>query len=694
MKPDTNELADEKIINLRREAEKLRENHNLPEVVINTLEDAQRLITELQIHQIELEMQKEELNRSQVQLAMERKKYADLYNSAPVAYFTFDQRDIILDLNLSAANLLGAQPKQLLNRPFTPYLTSDSLQVFIQHRQLAMETGQPQTCELSIRPRNGPSLCVETRTIALPGETNGKQTWRTVMSNIDERKRAENVTSARLRITEFAAEHSIDELLQNALDELCELTNSSVGFLHYVEADQQTLSLQAWSTRTLREMCNAEGRGRHYNIKEAGVWVDCVHERRPVIHNDYASLPHRKGMPQGHAPIVREMVFPIIRKQLIVAIIGVGNKLTPYTEEDTTYAMHLADLLWDIIERKRTEVKLLEKEVQYENLADSGLALIWTSGTDKLCNYFNQPWLNFTGRTMEQEMGNGWAEGVHPDDFERCLQTYITKFERREAFEMEYRLKHHSGEYRWIQDLGTPNYNSAGEFVGYIGHCFDITERKQVEAKLRATLVEKELLLRELNHRTKNNLNIINSLISIQASRSESAEFQALANSLEKRIQSISLVHQMLYQSASLSQIDLGQYAREIVSHLMNGLEISPGQIEVVIESSPVSVGINAAIPCGQILNELILNALKYAFPGGRQGKLTIQVHQAEDGEVVLGVSDNGVGIPPGVDEKNAKSLGMMIIRNLTGQLNGTLSIESQDGFSCKISFKENAQVP
>lgn len=139
----------------------------------------------------------------------------------------------------------------------------------------------------------------------------------------------------------------------------------------------------------------------------------------------------------------------------------------------------------DITERKQIEEALQEKEIQYRNLADSGTALIWKSGTDKLCNYFNIPWLRFTGRTLEQEMGNGWAEGVHPEDFDRCLKTYISAFDKQEAFEMDYRLRHSSGEYRWIQDLGTPNYNSNNEFVGYIGHCFDITERKRAEDQLR-----------------------------------------------------------------------------------------------------------------------------------------------------------------------------------------------------------------
>jgi len=139
----------------------------------------------------------------------------------------------------------------------------------------------------------------------------------------------------------------------------------------------------------------------------------------------------------------------------------------------------------EIAQRIQTEEELREKEVQYQNLADSGIALIWTAGTDKLCTYFNLPWLKFTGRTLEQELGTGWTEGLHPDDYDYCLHTYVTAFDKREEFNMEYRVRHVSGEFRWIQDMGTPNFNSSGEFVGYIGHCFDITERKKLEEQLR-----------------------------------------------------------------------------------------------------------------------------------------------------------------------------------------------------------------
>jgi PAS domain S-box-containing protein len=181
---------------------------------------------------------------------------------------------------------------------------------------------------------------------------------------ITERERAENIMHARLRLLEFAESHSLDEFLTATLDEIEALTGSTIGFYHFLESDQRMLSLQNWSTNTLKTMCTAVGKGSHYAVDQAGVWVECVYERHPVIHNDYASLPHRKGMPEGHAPVIRELVVPIFRGNLIKAIIGAGNKSTDYSDSDIQTISQIGDLSWDMIERKLMEEERERLEAQ------------------------------------------------------------------------------------------------------------------------------------------------------------------------------------------------------------------------------------------------------------------------------------------------------------------------------------------
>lgn len=175
---------------------------------------------------------------------------------------------------------------------------------------------------------------------------------------------------ARLRISAFAHSHSLDELLQKTLDEAEALTDSSIGFFHFVEDDQKTIWLQNWSTNTLGAVCTADGKHLHYNMDEAGVWVDCARERRPVIHNDYPSLPHKKGLPEGHAPLVRILTVPIIRGGSVVAILGVGNKAVDYHETDVNVVHLLADLTWDIAVVRRTEAILKASEYNYRSIMD------------------------------------------------------------------------------------------------------------------------------------------------------------------------------------------------------------------------------------------------------------------------------------------------------------------------------------
>lgn len=135
---------------------------------------------------------------------------------------------------------------------------------------------------------------------------------------------------------------------------------------------------------------------------------------------------------------------------------------------------------------------------EYKILVEQAPILIWRSGPDMLCDYFNERWLEFTGRTMEEELGNGWAEGVHPDDFDRCLEIYTTHFERREVFEMEYRLRRYDGEYRWLFDRGVPFTTDGGEFGGYIGSCVDVHARVEAEAELERKRLEELERVRKL----------------------------------------------------------------------------------------------------------------------------------------------------------------------------------------------------
>lgn len=187
--------------------------------------------------------------------------------------------------------------------------------------------------------------------------------------DITERKRIDSFLHLRLALWEFASDHSTPELMQKVLDEVEIFTDSKIGFFHLMDTKKDSLILQAWSTQTKQVFCKAEGEGMHYPVDQAGVWCDSVREKRSLIHNDYSSLPNRKGMPEGHATVVRELVVPIVRDGKVVAVLGIGNKPTDYDQNDMDIVTNVANMAWEIILENQFEEKILELNTQLEKLA-------------------------------------------------------------------------------------------------------------------------------------------------------------------------------------------------------------------------------------------------------------------------------------------------------------------------------------
>ncbi|MEI6704744.1 MAG: ATP-binding protein, partial [Deltaproteobacteria bacterium] len=201
-----------------------------------------------------------------------------------------------------------------------------------------------------------------------------------------------------------------------------------IGFFHLLQEDQRTLTLHAWSTRTARDFCKAEGTGSHYDIEKAGVWVDCIHQRQPVIHNDYASLPHRKGMPPGHAAVIRELAVPIFRSDKIVGILGIGNKDTEYTEEDVQIASRFAGLAWDIAERRQIQDSLTESNELFTTAFNNAPIMITISNIeDGTYLDANQQFLDISGFNREEVIGKtsvelGWISETDRIQLKESIQ--------------------------------------------------------------------------------------------------------------------------------------------------------------------------------------------------------------------------------------------------------------------------------
>jgi PAS domain S-box-containing protein len=343
--------------------------------------------------------------------------------------------------------------------------------------------------------------------------------------------------------------------------------------------------------------------------------------------------------------------------------------------------LRMVGMIADITERKRQEAVLRESEERFRLVADTAPTLIWMSGTDKLCTYFNKPWLDFTGRSMDSELGNGWVEGVHPEDLQRCLETYTKSFDRREKFRMEYRLRGYDGEYRWILDIGVPRFNADGSFAGYIGSCVDVTERKLAEAALanvNGRLIETQeqertRIGRELHDDIGQRLALL--AIQLQLLQEDSLvlpEVRSRMDELKKETSQIandvqSLSHEL--HSAKLQYLGLAAAMRGFCREFA---EQRKAEVDFTSHDLPSPLSPETSLCLFRVLQEALHNSAKHS--GVRHFEVRLW---GTSGEIQLTVKDSGAGFDREA-AKTSRGLGLISMEERLKLVDGTLSINSQ----------------
>ncbi len=565
---------------LRQKAEDiLKKNVSKSDLLVHA-DETLKLLHELQVYQVELEMQNDELIQNQ-SIALNA---IDFYNYSQNGYFTLTINAEIIDLNQAGVVLLAREKHILIGSSFQLFITEEKIPIFKNFLQNVFQSKVNEICEIELL------ISDNLIYVQLTGSIN-KTRDRCFISIVDisEKKQSElklqserelywdlvnNQPAGIYRIRLFSKEKWGNNAWENsknppykmelASDRFCQIigiahsefeANTAIisDLIHPQDKHEFTLKNEEANSKII----SFEWEGRliiHDKIKwvhlesfprlvEDGdiLWTGIIYdisdrkqaelalkeseERFQMLFNKaplgYQSLDINgcflevnqqwlnlfgyqreevlgRNFGEFMTPTYQELVklkfplfkaqgyihseFEMVHKKGSIHFIAFDGKIG-YDSEGNFKQTHC--ILQDITEKRIFESKLKESEIHFRTLADSGQALIWTSGLDKKCNYFNEPWLRFTGQSLEHEIGDGWVEGVHPDDLQHCIDVYVSGFDRREKFSMEYRVLHFSGEYRWIQDDGTPRYDSNGVFLGFIGHCLDITERKLSEEKIK-----------------------------------------------------------------------------------------------------------------------------------------------------------------------------------------------------------------
>ncbi len=348
----------------------------------------------------------------------------------------------------------------------------------------------------------------------------------------------------------------------------------------------------------------------------------------------------------------------------------------------------------DITERRRAEEALRESEGRFRLVANTAPVLIWMSGTDKLCNYVNQPWLEFTGRPVETELGNGWSEGVHPEDLVACMDVYTQAFDRRESFQMEYRLRRHDGEYRWLLDIGVPRFNADQSFAGYIGSCIDVTDRKLAEESLasvgrkliEAHEEERTWIARELH----DDVNQRMALLAIELERwnqqlpPSAVEFHDHIHHASQRLSGIANDIQALSHRLHSSKLEYLGLVAAAKSFCQEFSEQQKVEIDFSHSDVPRTVPKEVSLSLFRVLQEALQNAVKHS--GVRHIKVELR---GTPEEIRLTVTDSGIGFD-WRDAMRGRGLGLISMRERMLLVSGEISIKSQTGSGTTI----HARVP
>ena len=354
------------------------------------------------------------------------------------------------------------------------------------------------------------------------------------------------------------------------------------------------------------------------------------------------------------------------------------------------------ELIWglsasrDITSRKEAETAVQISEEKYRLIFETTLEGIYQTTPDGHCLNVNPALASILGYDSPEEMTTaiediGTQLYVNPEQ-RADIKRQLAEGAVIKGFEAQLRHKH--GGTIWALINAAAVRTDSGEIRHYQGGMIDITERKLAQERILASLREKEMLLKEIHHRVKNNLQIISSLLNLQMAHINDKKLMPLFRESQNRVRTMALIHEKLYRSDNLAVIDFSVYLRELATSLFHSYHSSLLRTRLDINAEPITFGIDTAVPCGLLVNELISNALKYAFPDGREGTVRIELHQNDDTTCTLVVADTGVGLPDGFDMSETKTLGMELIMSLTKQLDGDLKVDNDYGAKFTITFK------
>jgi len=483
-----------------------------------------------------------------------------------------------------------------------------------------------------------------------------------------------------------------EELGKTCLAVAEKLTASEFGFLGELNPaglmDDLAISNPGWDAC---KMAVSDAKKFIKNMPIRGIDRSTIREGKSRIVNkdEMATHPDRLGTPEGHPQITAFLGVPLKHEGKTIGMIGLGNKESGYDVADKEAVENLSVAIVEALRNKRAEQALKESEERYRDLVEkAGIAILIDDEKGNI-KYANKKASELYGYSLKEMRKQSIQSLVHPDDIEIVTKFHKSRVQgKRAPSSYVFRGVKKDGSIRYLELDATQN-KKGENITGTRLYIKDVTERKKAEEQIKASLREKEVLLQEVHHRVKNNMQLISSLFNLQSGRIKDKQAFEIFKSSQNRVKSMALIHERLYQSKDLTRVDFAEYSQSLTTHLFSSHGINTNVIKFYINIKDVFLDINTAIPCSLIINELVSNSLKYAFPDDKKGEIKIAMRPLNKNEVELVVSDDGVGIPKEVDFRNTETLGLHLVNILVeDQLHGAIKLDRERGTIFHIRFE------
>jgi PAS domain S-box-containing protein len=687
-------------------------------------DELRSLIQDLRTRNIELERQNEAWGLAADDTAIGEKRLRIFLENSYDVLFTLDTEGGFSFASPTWERHFGYPVSDILGKNFASMVHPHDAASCRDYLQTALSGAHSRVSPpYRVKHADGTWLWFETNGMPFV-DTNGSLMFTGAARNITERKLAEAIMEARLRLLQCASSHSLSELLRSTLDEAEVLTGSLVGFFHILAADQTSLSLQAWSTNTTQHFCTAEASG-HFIVRKSGIWNDCIRKRKAVINNDCTSSARKKRLPHGHAQIVRELVVPVIRSDKIVALMGVGNKSMSYDELDIDTVTSLADLAWDIAESKRKEESLMASNARFDQLAEQSRTFAWEVDATGLYTYISHVAEDVIGYRPDELVNRMHFYDLFPEAERESLMTSIFK-----VFEQQGPFKNHEnsiiskdGRTVHVSTNCLPILSIDGTLLGYQGSDTDISEQKILKEQLIQSQKMEAVgqLAGGLAHDFNNVLSIINGFCCLL--NMDIGPDEQLKEYVDRIIAASSrageLTHSMLAFSRTQIMNPKNQDLNFIATNVGSFIKRIIGEdIQLIsrINVSSLLVNVDAG-QIEQLLLNLVTNA-RDAMPDG--GKLTIATNYTDINDTfisahgfgepgpyaVLTVSDNGEGMSDDTIQKifepfyttkmigKGTGLGLAMVYGIAKQHNGFVDVVSEPEKGASFSVYLPIAVP